>query len=679
MIKLIQGFDVSSPLPIDGRIILSREEMANINDNIMPDKYFCICEEDGLLYLYDKNAEVGDNGKFYKAVPEKTSEIENDGNGDLVEGQPDPFDTVASVDAKVAALDQKIDSGFVDNEELADTLANYGLTQTDSEGTFGTPIANNIELVCKTEEEYGSEADYRLSVILKDFNGNEIVRSNIIDLPVENVVMDVDYIEDSEGKAIIIKLNSGAETRVPVDAIIEGLVNETTFNAHVNNNDRHINEGERAAWNAKYDLPIDGIPETDLDLDVQQSLSLADTALQEDDDISLLNNDIGYVVPSDLIDGNNITIDETSEGIVISAKDTTYEAGRGIRISTGSQGNDDSSSDTLYISATAAEPTWTDIDTTSESGPRDNEALNEAFNEVEDLIALKQDKIQAGALLDADLVDDTTSVHKFVTVNDKTTWNAKQNALQAGDNISLSGDTVSVTGLSDVALSGSYVDLSNKPQINGLTLSGNIQSSSLGLSYDDLSNRPTIGNRTLTINVADAAPAAASTTFTANQSQDDSSITVNVPFRTSQIQNTGHGRVNEDVETSETSYYGYVDLYEMDQALAHEIEDHDTSSSAHSDIRATISSNNTAAVERLDAIEGKIPSSASSSNQLADKAFVNSSVATNTAIFRGTYESVSDLPTTSFVSDLKNNDYAFVITESSDNPEYARYKYSQGS
>lgn len=235
MIKLIQGFDVSSPLPIDGRIILSREEMANINDNIMPDKYFCICEEDGLLYLYDKNAEVGDNGKFYKAVPEKTSEIENDGNGDLVEGQPDPFDTVASVDAKVAALDQKIDNGFVDNEELADTLANYGLTQTDSESTFGTPIANNIELVCKTEEEYGSEADYRLSVILKDFNGNEIVRSNIIDLPVENVVMDVDYIEDSDGKAIIIKLNSGAETRVPVDAIIEGLVNETTFNAHVNN------------------------------------------------------------------------------------------------------------------------------------------------------------------------------------------------------------------------------------------------------------------------------------------------------------------------------------------------------------------------------------------------------------------------------------------------------------
>lgn len=409
--------------------------------------------------------------------------------------------------------------------------------------------------------------------------------------------------------------------------------------------------------------------------EVKESLDLADTALQAGDDISALNNDIHYVLPSDLIDGNNVTIDETSEGIVISAKDTTYEAGRGIRITTGSQGNDDSSSDTLYISATATNPTWTDIDTTSEVGPRDNEALNEIITELEET---KQDKIQAGALLNADLVDDTTSNHKFVTSSDKETWNAKQDALQAGTNISLANDTVSVTGLSEVATSGSYANLSNKPQINGLTLSGNIQSSSLGLSYNDLSNRPTIGNRTLTINVVDAEPAAASTTFTANQSQDDSSITVNVPFRTSQIQNTGHGRVDEDA--SEESYYGYVDSYEMGQAIASEIEDHDRSNSAHSDIRGTISSNYTAVTGRLDAIEGKIPSDASSSNQLADKDFVNSSIATNTATFRGTYESDTDLPTTTDIPDLKNNDYAFVIVLSSGgNPEYSRFKYSSGS
>ena len=80
-------------------------------------------------------------------------------------------------------------------------------------------------------------------------------------------------------------------------------------------------------------------------------------------------------------------------------------------------------------------------------------------------------------------------------------------------------------------------------------------------------------------------------------------------------------------------------------------------------------------------IKSKIPTTASKTNKLADQSWVtdqiNSSVSTNTATFRGTYEKVSDLPTTEDISDLKINDYAFVIETSSDgNPEYARYKYT---
>jgi hypothetical protein len=76
-------------------------------------------------------------------------------------------------------------------------------------------------------------------------------------------------------------------------------------------------------------------------------------------------------------------------------------------------------------------------------------------------------------------------------------------------------------------------------------------------------------------------------------------------------------------------------------------------------------------------INSKIPEEATSTNQLADKEFVNSSIATNTSSFRGTYESVDDLPTESSVDGLKVNDYAFVITTNKDgNPEYNRYKYT---
>ena len=45
----------------------------------------------------------------------------------------------------------------------------------------------------------------------------------------------------------------------------------------------------------------------------------------------------------------------------------------------------------------------------------------------------------------------------------------------------------------------------------------------------------------------------------------------------------------------------------------------------------------------IDAIEEKIPEQASSSNQLADKQFVNSSIQTSTAEYKGAFNSVSDL------------------------------------
>ncbi len=61
----------------------------------------------------------------------------------------------------------------------------------------------------------------------------------------------------------------------------------------------------------------------------------------------------------------------------------------------------------------------------------------------------------------------------------------------------------------------------------------------------------------------------------------------------------------------------------------------------------------------ISTIEGKIPAQASSSNQLADKNFVNSSISTNTANFIGTFESLADLE--GYSGTVTNNDYAFVI------------------
>ncbi len=79
------------------------------------------------------------------------------------------------------------------------------------------------------------------------------------------------------------------------------------------------------------------------------------------------------------------------------------------------------------------------------------------------------------------------------------------------------------------------------------------------------------------------------------------------------------------------------------------------------------------------AIKSEIPSAASPQNQLADKNFVNSSVATNTA----NYISDNGAPFLSLAAlqaysgPLTNNDYAFVMgTDAAGNTTYTRYKYN---
>lgn len=83
--------------------------------------------------------------------------------------------------------------------------------------------------------------------------------------------------------------------------------------------------------------------------------------------------------------------------------------------------------------------------------------------------------------------------------------------------------------------------------------------------------------------------------------------------------------------------------------------------------------------EDIDNIEVLIPSQATSSNQLADKEFVNSSVSTATATFRGTSE--AGLTETQFLTWANSltkdlNDYVFWNTvDTAGNTQYKRYKY----
>ena len=67
---------------------------------------------------------------------------------------------------------------------------------------------------------------------------------------------------------------------------------ESEVTAHTSNNDIHVTSAQKTAWSAKYDKPTGGIPKSDLASAVQTSLSKADTALQEHQDISALTNHV---------------------------------------------------------------------------------------------------------------------------------------------------------------------------------------------------------------------------------------------------------------------------------------------------------------------------------------------------------------------------------------------------
>ena len=68
-IPINSNFELGAPLPIDKKMTLTYEQMAEMNDNIMPSVYFTICIDDGCLYLYNKNnIKTAETGRFIKLI-----------------------------------------------------------------------------------------------------------------------------------------------------------------------------------------------------------------------------------------------------------------------------------------------------------------------------------------------------------------------------------------------------------------------------------------------------------------------------------------------------------------------------------------------------------------------------------------------------------------------------------
>ena len=182
----------------------------------------------------------------------------------------------------------------------------------------------------------------------------------------------------------------------------------------------------------------------------------------------------------------------------------------------------------------------------------------------------------------------------------------------------------------------------------------------------------------------------------------EGNVDITVPTKVSELDNDSGfitssaiaGKANT-ADLSQVAFSGdYNDLdnkpeipsltgYATETYVGNAVSTHNSSADAHSDIRQSITT-----------INRKIPSQATPDNQLADKNFVNSSIATETATFRGTYNEVTDLnlqpeATHSMIetalhttiANVDNNDYCFVqiptrVSTPTEIESVERYKYS---
>lgn len=182
----------------------------------------------------------------------------------------------------------------------------------------------------------------------------------------------------------------------------------------------------------------------------------------------------------------------------------------------------------------------------------------------------------------------------------------------------------------------------------------------------------------------------------------DGNVDITVPTSTSQLLNDSgfitSAAISEKVDRTELAQVAFtgdyddlenkpeipsLDGYATETYVGNAIATHNSSSEAHSDIRGNIA-----------AINSKIPSQATPDNQLADKNFVNSSISTETATFRGTYNEVTDLNLApeathsmietalhTTITTVDNNDYVFVqiptrVSTPDEIASVERYKYS---
>lgn len=211
----------------------------------------------------------------------------------------------------------KANKTYVDEElaEKVDKVAGKELISTTDLAQIQTNAQNILQRSLITETgsqiQLTIDTDYKMTAILKDKNGNTIYTSNVIDLPLETMIVNASY--DNATKEIVLTLQNGNTTRFSVADLVNGLVSTATFNEALSNKVDKVN-GKGLSTNDFTNEYKEQIETNASDiLDINEAQTTQDNRIAElEEENELLRKDLAGL-PTNTATGESIDITDSAE------------------------------------------------------------------------------------------------------------------------------------------------------------------------------------------------------------------------------------------------------------------------------------------------------------------------------------------------------------------------------
>ena len=261
-----------------------------------------------------------------------------------------------------------------------------------------TESANKIALEMDTTE-------FKIKAKIFDKNNRLISESNVIDLPLESVVVSGEY--DATNKKIILTLENGNVIEIPVEDLIDGLATKTELEEGLATKDANIIES--ISKNGA-PLPVNANKNVNITVPTKTSEVINDIGFITND-----TNGLSHYYNKTAADTRFSLVTETGSNFTLSIDPTTFVMTATLKDKNGR--------------ALSTQTVDLPLESVVVGGRYDSETREVVLTlengsvvrfSVADLVSGLQSEITENNKLSSDLVDDTNSVNKFVTAEEKT-------------------------------------------------------------------------------------------------------------------------------------------------------------------------------------------------------------------------------------------------------------------